>query len=110
MNNGTTENDSIAISEAQLVLAEQRTSLAVMRTGVAVLALPLSVISFLIVTSKYYDVIHILHLFIPLAILSFALIVFGVYLIIRSMIKMRYYDRLIHEIKSKHSVIGKFIY
>lgn len=101
--------DAIAINEVQLVLAEKRTSLAVMRTGIAVLVLPLSVMSFLIATSKYYEAIRILHFLIPLGVLSFALIVFGFYLIIRSLVRMRHYDRLIYEIKSTHSVIGKFI-
>jgi uncharacterized membrane protein YidH (DUF202 family) len=104
-----TEVNSIAINEAQLLLAEKRTSLAVMRTGIAVLALPLSVMSVLIATSKYYDVLHVLHLFIPLGILNLALIVFGAYLIIRSIIRMRHYDHLIREIKLKHSVIGEFV-
>jgi uncharacterized membrane protein YidH (DUF202 family) len=99
----------IAINEAQLVLAEKRTSLAVMRTGIAVLALPLSVMSVLIATSKYYDVISVLHLLIPLSIFNFALMVFGVYLIVRSIIRMRRYDRLIHAIKLKHSSISEFI-
>jgi hypothetical protein len=44
-----------------------------------------------------------------LGILNFALIVFGVYLIIRSIIRMRHYDRLIHKIKSDHSIVGEFI-
>jgi len=109
LDNETIETDSIAINEAQLLLAEKRTSLAVMRTGIAVLALPLSVMSVLIATSKYYDVLHVLHFLIPLGILNFSLIVFGVYLIIRAIIRMRRYDRLICEIKSRHSVIGKFI-
>ncbi|MGD9237584.1 MAG: hypothetical protein PVF09_12960 [Desulfobacterales bacterium] len=104
-----TDIASIAIHEVQLVLAEKRTSLAVMRTGIAVLVLPLSVMSVLIATSKYYNVFHVLHFLIPLSTLSFALIIFGAYLIIISIIRMRHYDRLIHEIKKKHSVIGKFI-
>jgi uncharacterized membrane protein YidH (DUF202 family) len=103
------ESNSIVIGEVQLVLAEMRTSLAVMRTGIAVLVLPLSVMSVLIATSKYYDVIQVLHLFVPLAILNFILIVFGAYLIIRALIRMRYYERLIREIKGKHSVVGEFI-
>jgi hypothetical protein len=41
--------------------------------------------------------------------LNLVLIVFGAYLIIRSIIRMRHYDRLIHEIKLKHGVIGEFI-
>ena len=109
MNDEKTEVSSIAINEAQLVLAEKRTSLAVMRTGIAVLALPLSVMSVLIATSKYYDVLHVLHFLVPLGILNAALIVFGAYLLIHSIIRMRHYDRLIHEIKLKHSAIGEFI-
>jgi uncharacterized membrane protein YidH (DUF202 family) len=100
---------SIIVNEAQLVLAEKRTSLAVMRTGIAVLALPLSVMSFLIATSKYYIVDNVLHFLVPLGILSLALIVFGFHLIIRSILHMRRYDHLIHEIKVKHSVLGEFI-
>ncbi len=109
MTKDTTRIDSIAINEVQLILAEKRTSLALMRTGIAVLALPLSVMSVLIATSRFYDVPHFLHFLVPLGVLNLALIVFGVYLIIRSIIRMRHYDRLIHEIKLKHSVIGKFI-
>jgi uncharacterized membrane protein YidH (DUF202 family) len=104
-----TEIDSIAINEAQLVLAEKRTSLSVMRTGIAVLALPLSVMSVLIATSKYYDVLHVIYFLIPLGVLNVALLAFGIYLIIRSIIRMRHYDSLIHEIKINHGVIGKYI-
>ncbi|MFH2130575.1 MAG: hypothetical protein ABIK68_09400 [bacterium] len=100
---------AIAIGEAQLVLAEKRTSLAVLRTGIAVLALPLSVISFLIVTSKYYDIIRVLHLLIPLGILNGGLMILGIYLITRSVFRMRHYDRMISEIKLNNSVIGKFM-
>ena len=109
MTNDKTKTDSIAINEVQLILAEKRTSLAVMRTGIAVLALPLSVMSVLIATSRFYDVLHVLHFLVPLGALNLVLIVFGAYLIIRSIIRMRHYDRLIHEIKLKHSVIGEFI-
>lgn len=109
MNTDKKGKDSIAINEAQLLLAEKRTSLAVMRTGIAVLVLPMSVMSVLIATSKYYDIVHVLHLMIPLGILIFALIVLGAYLIINSIIRIRHYDQLIHEIKVDHSVIGKFI-
>jgi len=107
--NDKTEITSIVINEVQLLLAEKRTSLSVMRTGIAVLALPLSVISVLIATSKYYDALRVVHFLIPLGVLNLALTVLGVYLIIRSIIRMRHYERLIHEIKLKHSVIREFI-
>jgi uncharacterized membrane protein YidH (DUF202 family) len=105
----TKNTDSIAINEVQLILAEKRTSLAVMRTGIAVLALPLSVMSVLIATSKYYDVLHVLHFLVPLGVLNLVLIVFGAYLIVRSSIRMKHYDRFINEIKRKHSIIGELI-
>lgn len=109
MSDTNTEIDSIALNEAQLLLAEKRTSLAVMRTGIAVLVLPLSVMTFLIATSKYYHVVNVLHMLIPLSILCLGLIFFGIYLIIHSIIRMRRFDRLIHEIKIENSVIGKYI-
>jgi len=107
--NNKTKINPIVINEAQLLLAEKRTSLAVMRTGIAVLALPLSVMSVLIATSKYYDVLHVLYFLVPLGILNFTLIVFGAYLIIRSIIRMQHYDHLIHKLKLKYSIIGEFI-
>ncbi len=109
MSDNTNEIDQLAINEVQLILAEKRTSLAVMRTGIAVLALPLSVMSVLIATSKYYDVLHVLHFLVPLVILNLALIVFGAYLIIRSIIRMKHYERFINDIKRKHSIVGEFI-
>lgn len=109
MTNDIYENDSVLINEIKLLLAEKRTSLAVMRTGIAVLALPLSVLSVLIATSKYYDILNVLNLLIPLAILNLVLLVIGGYLIIHSNLQMRHYDHLIHEIKLKHSIIGDFI-
>lgn len=103
------ELDQVAMNEAQLILAEKRTSLAVMRTGIAVLALPLSVLSFLVATSKYYDFVHVLHIIVPLLILCFLLVVFGAFLIVVSIKRMRHYDRLASEIKKKHSCISEFI-
>ena len=109
MNNETTRINTIVINEVQLLLAEKRTTLSVMRTGIAVLALPLSVMSLLIATSKYYDVVHVLHFLIPLGGLIFALTVLGGYLIFRATIRMRHFDRLVHDIKLKHSIIAEFI-
>ena len=109
MSDDTKTIDSIVINEVQLILAEKRTSLAVMRTGIAVLALPLSVASVLIATSKYYDVLRVLHFLVPLGALNLVLIILGIYLITRSIIRMRHYDRFINEIKRKHSIIAEFI-
>ena len=101
--------EGIIINEVQLLLAEKRTSLAAMRTGIAVFALPLSVLSVLIATSRYYDIIHVLHLLIPLLLISTALVLLGTYLIVRSIIKIRHYDRIILELKRKHGKIAPYI-
>ena len=104
-----TESDGILISEVQLILAEKRTSLASLRTGIAVFALPLSVLSALIATSKYYDVANVLPLLLPLLLLCAVLTVLGIYLITRSLIKIRHHDRMIMDIKRHHSKLAPFI-
>jgi uncharacterized membrane protein YidH (DUF202 family) len=101
--------ETIIINEVQLLLAEKRTSLAALRTGIAVIALPITVISVLIATSKYYDIVHVIHLIVPLLTLCAALVFLGSYLIIRSIIRIRHYDWHISEIKRKHSTISDFI-
>ena len=108
-NEDTTVSDTIIINEVQLLLAEKRTSLAAMRTGIAVFVLPLTVMSVLIATSKYYDIVHVMHLLVPLLILCAALVLLGSYLITRSIIRIHHYDNHISEIKRKHSTIAGFI-
>ena len=104
-----TASASVVINEVQLILAEKRTSLAAMRTGIAVFALPLSVLSVLVATSRYYDFTHVMHFIVPLLLICAALILLGSYLIIRSISRLRRYDRLILEIKRKHSQIAEFL-
>lgn len=101
--------EGIIINEVQLVLAEKRTSLSAMRTGITVFVLPLSVLSVLIATSKYYDVLQVMHLIVPLLIICAALVVLGSYLIIRSIIRIRHQDNLILQLKRKHIWISEYI-
>ena len=101
--------DSTIFGEIQLILAEKRTALSSLRTGIAVFALPLSVLSVLIATSKYYDVIRVLHFLLPLLALNVALIVLGSYLIIHSIMRIRRYDRMIKELKLQHSAIAEWV-
>ena len=101
--------DAIVINEVQLLLAEKRTSLATMRTGIAVFVLPLSVTSFLIVTSKNYDFSQVSHMLIPLLAFNALLTVLGGYLVVRALKKLRRFDRAINEIKRKYSEIAEFL-
>ena len=108
-NISTPEPDTIIINEVQLLLAEKRTSLAVMRTGITVFVLPLSVLSVLVATSKYYDLSLVMHFLLPLLSLCLALIILGSYLIIRAIIRLHNQDRHILAIKHKHGRIAEFI-
>jgi hypothetical protein len=99
----------VILNEVQLILAEKRTSLATMRTGIAVCAIPLSLTGLLIATSRYYTLLNVLSLFIPFGLLNAALLCLGAYLIVRSMRRLVREDRMIREIKRKHSAIAEFI-
>ena len=107
--NGKMAVDSNVFGEIQLILAEKRTALAAMRTGIAVFALPLSVLSALIATSKYYDFSHVLHFLLPLLVLNACLIVLGSYLIIHSISRIHHYDGLIKVLKKEHRALAQFI-
>lgn len=100
---------AILINEVQLILAEKRTSLASLRTGIAVFAIPLSILGVLVATSRFYDVLAVLHLFVAVMAISALLLALGAYLIIRAIIKLRREDRMISDIKRRHSVIAEFI-
>jgi len=103
------ENAGLVMNEVQMILAEKRTALSAMRTGIAVFALPLSVLSILVATSRYYDVLQVMHLLVPLFLLCAALVLLGGYLIIHSVRRIRHYDRLIRQLKLKYSAIAEFL-
>lgn len=84
------------INEMQLILAEKRTSLSVLRTGITVLLIPLSVLTVLVATSSYYDIRTALQLAIPLGIICLGLVVLGLYLITRSVLRIRKIDHAAH--------------
>jgi hypothetical protein len=101
-------SESVSISRIQLVLAEKRTTLAVMRTGIGVFTLPLSVITVLIATSRYYEFLDTYHLLVPLLGLCAGLVVLGVYLVHRSVRRIRRQDALINEIKRQDPALAEF--
>src|SRR5690242_6534915 len=93
--------------EVQILLAEKRTMLAALRTGIAVFALPLSVLGLLVATSRYYEPGRVLHFLVPLLALSAVLALFGAYLIIHSMLRLRHFDRIIQQLKSQYHELAK---
>jgi len=102
------KNESVSVSRIQLILAEKRTTLAVMRTGIGVFTLPLSVVTVLIATSRYYDFLETYHLLIPLLGICAGLIVLGIYLVHRSVRRIRKQDALINRIKQQDPGLAEF--
>lgn len=82
------------INEVELILSQKRTALSVLRTGITVMLLPLSVLTVLLATSRYHDISKALNIAIPLGIICIALFIIGIYLIIRSAMRIRKFDRL----------------
>jgi uncharacterized membrane protein YidH (DUF202 family) len=94
-------DQSTVFGEVQIILGEKRTALATLRTGIAVFALPLSVLSRLVATSRYYEPGRVLHFLLPLLVLSGVLALLGAYLIVHSLIRIRHQCRLIANLKSQ---------
>ena len=101
--------DNLIFSEIQVLLAEKRTALASLRTGIAVFALPLSVLSALIATSRYYSLDKVLPLLLPLLLLNFGLVVLGTWLVFRSIRRIRRFEHRIMELSTKYRSIAQFI-
>ncbi|HWX15077.1 MAG TPA: hypothetical protein VNY07_00675 [Chthoniobacterales bacterium] len=101
--------DNLILGEIQVLLAEKRTALATLRTGIAVFALPLSVLSVLIATSRYYHIGAVIPLLLPLLLLNLGLIVLGSWLIYRAIRHLHRYDHRIRELTQKYRSIADFV-
>jgi uncharacterized membrane protein YidH (DUF202 family) len=107
--NGLPKLDNLILGEIQVLLAEKRTALASMRTGIAVFALPLSVLSVLIATSRYYSMEKVMPLLLPLLLLNLGLVVLGSWLVFRSIHRIHHYERRIRELSEKYRSLAEFI-
>ena len=101
--------DNVIFGEIQVVLAEKRTALASLRTGIAVFALPLSVLSVLIATSRYYNFAKVMPLLVPLLVLNLGLVVLGAWLIYHSIRRIHHHDRVIRELTQKYRSLAEFV-
>jgi len=100
--NAAMRHESMLINEISMVLAEKRTSLSVMRTGIAILALPLSVLSVLVVISRYYDPAKVMYLLGPLLGLCGILTVLGAFMIFTSFKRIGQLNRVVVALKQQN--------
>ena len=107
--NGLPTQDTVIFGEIQVLLAEKRTALASLRTGIAVFALPLSVLSALIATSRYYSIEKVMPLLGPLMLLNLGLVVLGTWPVFRSIRRIHHYEARIKELSHKYRSIAHFI-
>ena len=98
-----------AINEIRLLLDEKRTSISIMITGVAVLIAQLLIYSILIATSKFYEIVEVVHLIIPFYVINLALLILACYLIIHSLFRIRHFNRLILQVKKRKGLLTDFI-
>jgi len=105
----TEASQSLIINEVQLVLSEKRTALSAMRTGIAVFILPLSVLSVLVATSRYYETTQVMHFLMPLLLLCAVLVLLGCYLILHAIVRIHRHDRLIKKIKQQSGSLSELI-
>ena len=103
--NESPQLDALLLGEIQVLLSEKRTALSSMRTGIAVFALPLSVLSVLIATSRYYSIGKVM----PLLLLSLGLVVLGTWLVFHSIGRLHHYDRLIRELTQKYRSLAEVV-
>jgi uncharacterized membrane protein YidH (DUF202 family) len=101
--------DNAIFGEIQVLLAEKRTALAALRTGIAVFALPLSVLSALIATSRYYSIDKVMPLLLPLMLLNLGLVVLGTWLVFRSIRRIHHFEHRIREVSEKYRSLAQFI-
>ena len=107
--NPETNLDLMILNEVQLLLSEKRTALSALRTGIAIFAFPLSVLSVLITTSRSYEWREVMHWLVPLLFITLGLTALAVYLIAHSFRRLHHYDRLIAELKRKHSRLAELL-
>ena len=101
--------DNAILGEIQVVLSEKRTALSSLRTGIAVFALPLSVLSVLIATSRFYNAGSVMPFLVPLLLLNFGLVVLGCWLIYHAIRRIHHYDLVIRNLRQKYRSLAEFV-
>ncbi len=95
----------LIFNEAQFLLAEKRTQLATLRTGLAVLAVPLSLETFLIVTSRYYHADQNVWILVLVHAVCLLLLGLGAYLIGRGLKRLRRCGSALTQLRRKNVIL-----
>ena len=103
------DEENLMVEEILVFLQEKRTSLRMIRIGISAVIAQISILGFLIATSKYYEWMQVMHLWIPFALLNLFVLGIAGYFIIGSLIQICRLDRQILRYKKSRGGIANFI-
>ena len=105
--NNSEDQDNLIADEILLFLQEKRTILITIRIALGTIMVQISLLSFLIATSRFYQWIEVMHLLVPFVVLN--LIVLGIagYFLVGSLIQWHRLERQIVRYKKSHSRIAR---
>ncbi len=98
MDSGLANHELLDLTTALAIIrtieSEKRTHLAELRTGIGILTIPMSLLAMLVATSSYYSVGEVLGFIIGLSVGILVLAIIGMYLVARSLIRIRHDEQL----------------
>ena len=97
--------DNLIVEEILVLLQEKRTALRMVRIGISAIIAQITILSFLIATSRYYQWMEVMHLWIPFAVLNLVVLATAGYFIFGSLIHIHRLDRQILRYKKSHGII-----
>lgn len=106
MDDSDLKTGPLIINEAQFLLAQKRTQLAAVRTGLAMLAVPMSIITFLVATSRFYHFENNLGYLIPLLILCLGLLGLGAYMVLRGLVRLHHTESALYHLRQHSSLLN----
>lgn len=103
-------DQTLIMSEVQLLLADKRTAYALLRTGVSVSLVPLSIWTVLVATSKLWDPFSALWLLVPIMIMALGLFALGIYLILHALQHVVHIERTMGAIRQSATFLEQLLY
>lgn len=97
------------INEVELILSEKRTALSALRTGIAIIMFPLSVLTVLVATSRFFDIKEALFYAIPLGLFCLVLLIYGVVLVVRSSKSIKKYDKVAKKLLKQSDYLSQLL-
>jgi len=101
--------DDLIVEEILFLLQEKRTSLRMVRIGITAIISQITILGFLIATSRYYKWMEVMHLWIPFALLNMVVLALAGYFIFGSLIHIHRLDRQVLKYKKSHGVISNLM-